>query len=581
MNSVFQKLLWGALLLIAVPLLIVYLSVAPYTANTVREKVKSRVALVASVLAGEVPGGGARQMAEWAQAAAGRARARVTIIDARGTVLADSERQPEAMENHAQRPEVTAALQGGTGIAIRQSVSVDRELCYVAVPVGASGSPAAVLRLAVPLEEVETAAAAVRRRILTATLVSALAAAVLAAAISGWFTRRIKRLKAFAETLLEKRTAGSFDREANDELGELARTLDTMAGETRRLVERLNLEAARRDAILGSMVEGVLAVDAELRVIFCNQAFARIMGAVTPVSEKLPLLNLVRDPGLIRILARVLASGESQRCRLEVSGESSRSFEVQAAPLETQSKRGAVAILHDITELERLERVRKDFVANVSHELRTPLAAIIGFAETLLDGALEDEANNRRFVEIIRNHAVRLNTISADLLSLSELDAGREAPQAEPVLVRQALETALDAVAAEAARRNVRLITPAGEDLKVMANRIRLEQVLLNLLDNAVKFNRPGGEVRVRTYAGDGSVHIEISDTGIGIPSEDLRRIFERFYRVDKARARPAGGTGLGLSIVRHAVEKMNGTVSVESQLGKGSIFHIVLPGSA
>jgi two-component system phosphate regulon sensor histidine kinase PhoR len=246
-----------------------------------------------------------------------------------------------------------------------------------------------------------------------------------------------------------------------------------------------------------------------------------------------------------------------------------------------RSKRGAGAILHDITELERLERVRKDFVANVSHELRTPLAAIIGFAETLLDGALDDAENNRRFLETIRANAVRLNNIASDLLSLSELDAGRGADSREPVLVRSALETALNAVAAEAGRRNVRLIPPDCGELAVSASKLRLEQVLLNLLDNAVKFNKPGGEVRITSYADDGRVHIDISDTGIGIPSEDLPRIFERFYRVDKARSRAVGGTGLGLSIVKHGVEQMDGSVSVESQLGKGSTFSVVLPRSS
>jgi two-component system phosphate regulon sensor histidine kinase PhoR len=238
-----------------------------------------------------------------------------------------------------------------------------------------------------------------------------------------------------------------------------------------------------------------------------------------------------------------------------------------------------MAILHDITDLERLERVRKDFVANVSHELRTPLTAIRGYAETLLDGALDDPDNRRRFVEIIQSHAIRLNNIASDLLALSELESGRAPVAPGKLSVLATLEAAMRTVESEAAMRKVHLGWGTVEDLQVMGNKIKLEQAFVNLLDNAVKFNRGGGEVWVE--AGrmlGGKVAIGIADSGIGIPSEDLPRIFERFYRVDKARSREVGGTGLGLSIVKHVIEQMQGTVSVESQLNKGSRFTVVLP---
>jgi two-component system phosphate regulon sensor histidine kinase PhoR len=223
--------------------------------------------------------------------------------------------------------------------------------------------------------------------------------------------------------------------------------------------------------------------------------------------------------------------------------------------------------------------VRKDFVANVSHELRTPLTAIRGFAETLLDGALEDQENNRKFLEIIRAHAIRLNSISSDLLVLSELESGQPPAAPEPVPVRAALESAMRTVEAEARIHGVTIRSGALGDADVLGDRMRLEQAFVNLLNNAVKFNRPGGEVRIEIARGaDGKVAIAISDTGIGIPSEDLPRIFERFYRVDKARSREVGGTGLGLAIVKHLVERMNGAVTVESALGKGSTFVVTLP---
>jgi two-component system phosphate regulon sensor histidine kinase PhoR len=298
-----------------------------------------------------------------------------------------------------------------------------------------------------------------------------------------------------------------------------------------------------------------------------------------PVPERLPLVDLVRDPGLSELLTRALTTGESVKGRLQLSAAEGRLFEIQAAPLAAPSGRGALAILHDVTDLERLERVRRDFVANVSHELRTPLTAIRGYAETLLDGALEDKQNNRRFLEIIKAHAIRLNSVAEDLLVLSELESGKAPAEPEPFTVREVIEAALRTVDLEAKQRGVKLVRGEIDDAPLKADRVRLEQALVNLLSNAVKFNRPGGEARAEAgRAAGGKVRIIISDTGIGIPSGDLPRIFERFYRVDKARSRDVGGTGLGLSIVRHIVERMNGTVTVESELGKGSRFAILLP---
>jgi two-component system phosphate regulon sensor histidine kinase PhoR len=239
---------------------------------------------------------------------------------------------------------------------------------------------------------------------------------------------------------------------------------------------------------------------------------------------------------------------------------------------------GALAVLRDITELEHLERVRKDFVANISHELRTPLAAIRGYAETLLDGASEDPANNRKFLEIICRNTVRLGDMASDLLALSELEAERQPPPGERIPVREAVGTALRAVESEAVERGVDVFPGAIEDVYVVGQRFRLEHALVNLLANAIRFNRPGGEVRVEAVAVGGEVRTRVSDTGIGIPYQDLPRIFERFYCVDKARSRETGGTGLGLAIVKHVVEKMGGTVSVESRLGKGSVFTLQFP---
>lgn len=417
-------------------------------------------------------------------------------------------------------------------------------------------------------------------------LVVEIVAAIVIGQLIAWtfsllLAKRIRLLNTYTERLLDKPLAGDEMPAADDELGILNQSLHHMSTRMRELVGRLSVESDRRESILASMVEGVLAVDNRLQVIFCNDPLARVLGAKPPVEPGTPVLDLVRDPALVNLLTQVIASGESVKHKIQLSSGQGKSFEAQAAPLSTPEGRGAIVILHDITDLERLERVRKDFVANVSHELRTPLTAIRGYAETLLTGALADTENNRRFVEIIQAHAIRLNNIAADLMVLSELESGRAVAEPEMVSVRDAAEMAISTVESEARVRGVRLVAADRGDFFVMGQKIRLEQALVNLLDNAVKFNRKDGEAKIETsLTPEGMVRIVVSDTGSGIPSDDAPRIFERFYRVDKARSRAVGGTGLGLSIVKHVIERMNGTVAVDSHLGRGSAFTILLPAS-
>jgi two-component system phosphate regulon sensor histidine kinase PhoR len=405
--------------------------------------------------------------------------------------------------------------------------------------------------------------------------------AAAVASLVGFFvartlTRRVSRLKRVAESLFGDERPAVF--EPKDDLTALERSLDAVAKELRTLVDNLRFESARREAILAGMTEGVLAIDRDLRVTFCNQALVRALGFRGGPVEGLRLVEFVRDPALTDLVRDVLTTGDTAKVRFRLSADTPRIFEVQASPLAMATGRGVLVIFHDTTDLERLEQVRKDFVANVSHELRTPLAGIIGYSDTLLDGALEDAENRRRFVEIIRSNAVRLSNIAADLLVLSELESGTESAEPELISVRAVVDAVLLTVKGESSDRDVKLIREEVQDLAVAGSRLRLEQALLNLLANAIKFNRPGGEVRVRAVLNEeGRVAITIADTGVGIPSEDLPRIFERFYRVDKGRSRQVGGTGLGLSIVKHIVERMSGTISVESQLGKGTTFTILL----
>jgi len=412
----------------------------------------------------------------------------------------------------------------------------------------------------------------------------------LAAALSGisiaglwsWsLARRIKSLTGFVNRLLDLTSTPPKLKGGDDELGELVHSLSGIAPQVGELVNQLSTELMRREAILASMTDAVLAVDARLNVTFCNDAFVRAVGSQSNI-EGVPLIRVVRDPGLNQVVKQVVDSGEMVRKRLQPFSPGGLTFDVYAAPLSSSTNnswRGAIAILHDVTPIERLERAKRDFVANVSHEFRTPLATITGYAETLLDGGLEDHANRRRFVEIIQANGVRLNNIAADLLTLSEIEDGRPGAGARPISLRQAIGNAVRAIEPAASLMHVNLTTDSIPDLFVLGYGIRFEQALLNLIDNAVKFNKEGGDVGVSVSELPGElIEIRISDTGLGIPTEDLSRIFERFYRVDKARSRQVGGTGLGLSIVKHAVEQMNGAVAVESQLGQGTEFRISLP---
>jgi two-component system phosphate regulon sensor histidine kinase PhoR len=402
------------------------------------------------------------------------------------------------------------------------------------------------------------------------------AATIVLAVFFAAHDRRALALRRILERLLQ---LGKGDRPrpaSGDELNALAAAIELSTRRVRAMVETLQRENSRREAILGSMVEGVVAVDPLLRITFANRAFAEMLGAAAPPVPGTPLVQVARDRALHEMFTAVFAEGQPLQRRLTLSA-GTRSFEVQVAPLAGGPQRGAIAMLYDITGLERLERVRKDFVANVSHELRTPLAAICGYAETLLEGGLDDPANSRQFVAIILAKARQLTNIVQDLLILSSLESAKP-PAAEPISLERSIQSALRTVEPMAKARRVNLVCETFQDLEVLGYEIRLEQVWVNLLDNAIKFNRPDGEVRVDVVRDSERALVRVCDTGPGIPSRDLPRIFERFYRVDKARSRATGGTGLGLAIVKHAVEQMGGSVSVESRLGQGSVFTVSLP---
>ncbi len=577
-SLIFRKLLLTSVLLVGVTLVSADFWLTRYTAERERSLVQDQMARSVRFLAPTLIANPPVSLQKWAEDTDTALGARVTVIDSSGVVLAESRHDPESMENHRERPEVRAALQGRPGSSIRRSATLDVDFCYYAAPLDLPGHPHAVLRLAIPLTQVGASIAAVRRLILRSSAFAAALALVLAYSFARTFTRRIRRIENYATDLVNADYSGTLAAESDDELGSVARSLRIMAEHFRRLLALLTQESARREVILSSMVEGVLAVDHDLRITFYNDAFARAVHAPQQAPECASVLHVARDPGLRELLSRVIGAGAPASERMSLLNAEGRIFEVQAALLQNQGGMGAIATFHDISELERLDRVRKDFVANISHELRTPLAAIQGYTETLLEGALEDAENNRKFLEIILAHTERISSLASDLLTLSEIEAERIPAPPERVSAVELAESALHMVATQASERHVHVFLDAADDVYISGQKSRLERAVSQLLLNGINYNRAGGEVRLDVRRVEDTTRISVSDTGIGISSQDLPRIFERFYRVDKARSRQTGGTGLGLSIVRNTVERAGGWITVDSQLGKGSTFTLVFP---
>ena len=504
---------------------------------------------------------------------------RVTVIASDGQVLADSQSDPQTMENHAGRPEIREALAKGNGQSIRHSVTINRDLLYYAVRLPVASGPPVVLRFALPVQTVDEELLEFRRRLWLASLVMLLVTGTASLLISRSFSDRVDRLKKFSDRVAE----GDFrpieaDR-SGDAMEALAVSLNQTAARLDRSIRTLKEERNLSSAILGSMVEGVAVVDASERLVFANPGFAEILGLDVPPQSGSALLEVVRQTELIEAVRKVLKGDPRVEAEIVTGTLRQHFFAVTVASVRAAETSGAVIVLHDITELRKLERVRRDFVANVSHEFKTPLTAIQGFAETLLAGALDDPQNRVRFLEIILEHSRRLARLTDDLLKLSQMDADRLGLEMRRVSVSQFVESCVETAKRPAAEKDLRLSVNLQERLPdIAADRRRLAEVLQNLLDNAIQYTPPGGQIMISASADATEVTFTVSDTGIGIPQADQPRIFERFYRVDAARSREVGGTGLGLAIAKHLVEVHGGRLWVESEIGQGSQFYFTVP---
>jgi two-component system phosphate regulon sensor histidine kinase PhoR len=517
-------------------------------------------------------------------AAAREVDARVTVIAPDGTVLADSAAsgtELERLANHGGRSEVQGALAGQTSRAERRSATVGTELLYAAVPVRSAGRVVGVARLSRGIEVIEEQSRALWRAAALALALALLATGLLSVLLSSSLGRSLEEIMEAARQYARGNLAARIRVGRDDELGELARIINQSADQLQGRMAEIARDRGRTDAILSAMDDGVLAVDHRGAVILANPSLLRAMDLRDALGRH--YLEVIRQREVGSLIEAVLRSGERREAEVELL-QLQRVFTIAAVPFpgESGTPHGAVLTFNDATERRRLEQVRRDFVANASHELRTPLTSIRGFVEALEDGAVEQPEKAQRFLGKIRVHADRMATLVEDLLDLSRLESGDRAPEWEETLPSEVAEDVVASFAGLAARKDIALHREDRGAPAVLTDPERLRRVLENLVDNAIKYTPAGGRVALTTLPGpEGSARIEVADNGPGIAPEHQARIFERFYRVDKARSRELGGTGLGLSIVRHLAEGMGASVSVESEPGGGARFTVTLPGRA
>ena len=538
------------------------------------------------------------QLNEFCKRLGQKASTRITVILDSGKVVADSVQEPGKMENHANRAEVISALQGRIGSSIRFSVTMQEKMMYVAIPLILDGPSAgqikvnSVLRMSTPITTFDQALKEVYGKIALGCFVIALITAIITVTVSRRLSRPLEAIKRSAERF----GRGDFSRQLTVdhdtlsislEVASLVDTLNWMAEQLNDRITSAERQHQQLDAVFASMVESVIAVDPSENVISVNQAAADLFNVKPSDIQGKNIREFIDKSDILHFANKAMSGYKTIEEDIVFSDQENKVRYLQAHGTRLRNlggkHYGALIVLNDITRLRKLEEVRRDFVANVSHELKTPITSIKGFVETLLDGALEDPQDTKRFLEIINKQADRLNSIVEDLLTLSRLEEEGE-EKTELVFQNESLSGILQSVVeeckADAKDKNIKVELTCPEHLFVLVNARLLEQAIVNLVVNSIKYSEEGSRVHVKAGRDNGKVVILVSDFGVGIAEEHLPRVFERFYRSDKARSRKLGGTGLGLSIVKHIVQAHEGHVTVESTLGKGTVFTIRLPGS-
>ena len=500
--------------------------------------------------------------------------ARVTIIDRDGVVLGDTDENPAAMENHGNRPEVIEAVSSGAGSSIRYSTTLGCDMMYVAVPVTVNGDVVSICRIALPLTEIDESLGHINRIVIAGAAIAGIIAIAVAIFISRATTGPVKELTQMAKRM----TQGELDQKvrvsSRDEVAELAGAFNQMAAKVKEMVGLLTAERNKMFAILSNVADGILLLDSEARVTMINKAASKILQLGDDKMLGHTFIDVVHDHELDDVLQRSLKTGEQQTGLVETQ-LGKQFLGVIATPLRGQS--GSVVLLQNLTELQRLQTVRRDFVANISHELRTPVASLKALAETLQAGALDDPTAGREFLAKINVETDRLAQMVNELSELSRIESGEVHLNVQSIDMGEVAMRVVERLKAQADRGRLSLVMDIPANLpRALADKERVEQVLMNLLHNAIKFTPPQGTINVSARAEGDIVLVAVSDTGVGISADDLPRIFERFFKTDKARV--GGGTGLGLAISKHLVEAHGGKIWAESIEGKGSTFTFTLP---
>lgn len=509
--------------------------------------------------------------------------ARVTVVEHDGVVVGDSSIPLSAvpfMENHGDRPEIIEAKALGIGNSIRYSSTLDTDMAYVAVPFRTEGE-VGVVRVALPLQQFQWIEAHIWKIVLSALCIGLVLSLVLSWMTERLVSRPIERMTEIARRQAEGDLTIEVSAPAHTELSDLANALNEMAGQSKTRLSQMREENAQLEAVLSGMAEGVMVTSSDGRILMVNPAFKRMMEVDAWCLNKRPI-EVVRNHELQSAVDVAINKAPSldEDFLVNLTLEwSQQIFQVHLTTIQIGDVlHGVVAVFHDITKLRLLEQVRKDFVANVSHELRTPLTSIKGYVETLLDGAMEDKTAFRRFINSILHHTDRLQSLVEDLLQLSRIESGQYEVSFSACDLNQLSQPVAKIFEEQIVRKHLQLKFEFKSENPARGNPELIERALANLVDNAVKYTQEGGEITISTADRGEEIILAVSDTGPGIPSDALPRIFERFFRVDRARSRALGGTGLGLAIVRHTMELLNGRAWVESQLGEGTTFYLSLP---
>jgi two-component system phosphate regulon sensor histidine kinase PhoR len=572
-----HKLLWLLLGTALAGAVAVGIGAALLIRGALRDDLLERIRAETAMLAEWSAGLPQEQAQPFAVRAAARLGVRVTLIDAGGAVVGDSSKDAEGvrgMDNHLDRPEVQGARLRGSGESLRLSGTTNVQYFYSAAIVE-GGGPVKYARIALPATHVQAAQSRYQWLIGTVVLLAMLLFAIVGYLAVRRLSKPVERMGETAVRIADGELDLVVPHAGRDELGQLAQSVNRMKGTLLERIDELRDEHALLGSVTSDMKEGLLVVDRDRRVRLANRAISEIFDLVFEPTGHL-LAEVVRHPAVIEVVEAALAQGvERGQHVVRVTG-TERSFELHATPL--AGGIGVIVLFFDITRIEALEGVRREFVANVSHELRTPLTSIKAFVETLLSGGLQDRENSLKFLAIIGKHADRMQALIDDITDLSRIETGAVELSVELLDVREVARDVVDDLRLAIEQHDVDVRVELAEPFLVPADRRRLEQVLTNLIDNAVKFNRPGGAVHVRGETVEGRPTITVEDSGIGIAADSLEKIFHRFYRVDPARSREAGGTGLGLAIVKHLMRLHGGRVRVESELGVGSRFILEFP---